>query len=96
MGRRSPPGAEGLVRGVFEAEADEFEGFEVNEFLVADLPLEAAVVDGGGEFVTDEGGDLLAARGAEGGPVDTPPTADPAAGRFVLDRPHHLITVTWE
>ncbi|MFJ6776926.1 methyltransferase, FxLD system, partial [Kitasatospora sp. NPDC091257] len=27
---------------------------------------------------------------------DTPATADPAAGRFVLDRPHHPITVTWE
>ncbi|MFJ1756468.1 methyltransferase, FxLD system [Kitasatospora sp. NPDC088134] len=27
---------------------------------------------------------------------DTPPAADPAAGRFVLERPHHPITVTWE
>ncbi|MFE4976089.1 methyltransferase, FxLD system [Kitasatospora sp. NPDC056651] len=27
---------------------------------------------------------------------DTPATADPAAGRFVLSRPHHPITVTWE
>ncbi|MFE4519298.1 methyltransferase, FxLD system [Kitasatospora sp. NPDC056783] len=27
---------------------------------------------------------------------DTPATADPAAGRFVLDRPHHPITVIWE
>ncbi|MGW3071666.1 methyltransferase, FxLD system [Kitasatospora sp. NPDC001132] len=27
---------------------------------------------------------------------DTPATADPAAGRFVLSRPHHPITVIWE
>ncbi|MFC8716567.1 methyltransferase, FxLD system [Kitasatospora sp. NPDC057198] len=27
---------------------------------------------------------------------DTPPAADPAAGRFVLERPHHPITITWE
>ncbi|MFF2119285.1 methyltransferase, FxLD system [Kitasatospora sp. NPDC058184] len=27
---------------------------------------------------------------------DTPATADPAAGRFVMDRPHHPITVIWE
>ncbi|GLW74709.1 O-methyltransferase [Kitasatospora phosalacinea] len=27
---------------------------------------------------------------------DTPATTDPAAGRFVLDRPNHPITVTWE
>ncbi|MFF2546624.1 methyltransferase, FxLD system [Kitasatospora sp. NPDC058063] len=27
---------------------------------------------------------------------DTPATADPNAGRFVLDRPHHPITVIWE
>ncbi|GLW58067.1 methyltransferase, FxLD system [Kitasatospora phosalacinea] len=27
---------------------------------------------------------------------DTPPTADPAAGRFVLERPRHPITVTWQ
>ncbi|MFG2915621.1 methyltransferase, FxLD system [Kitasatospora sp. NPDC048298] len=27
---------------------------------------------------------------------DTPATAEPTAGRFVLDRPHHPITVTWE
>ncbi|MFJ7911970.1 methyltransferase, FxLD system [Kitasatospora sp. NPDC096204] len=27
---------------------------------------------------------------------DAPATADTAAGRFVLDRPHHPITVTWE
>ncbi|MFJ5121350.1 methyltransferase, FxLD system [Kitasatospora sp. NPDC088548] len=27
---------------------------------------------------------------------DAPATADPAAGRFALDRPHHPITVTWE
>ncbi|MFJ9610419.1 methyltransferase, FxLD system [Kitasatospora sp. NPDC101176] len=27
---------------------------------------------------------------------DTPGTADPAAGRFVLERPNHPITVTWE
>ncbi|GHF76986.1 O-methyltransferase [Kitasatospora xanthocidica] len=27
---------------------------------------------------------------------DTPATPDPAAGRFVLDRPHHPITVIWE
>ncbi|MGH3938126.1 MAG: methyltransferase, FxLD system [Pseudonocardiaceae bacterium] len=27
---------------------------------------------------------------------DTPPTADPDQGRFVLHRPHHPITVTWE
>ncbi|MEV7027876.1 methyltransferase, FxLD system, partial [Kitasatospora sp. NPDC093558] len=27
---------------------------------------------------------------------DTPVTADPAAGRFVLDRPNHPITVIWE
>ncbi|MFE4357478.1 methyltransferase, FxLD system [Kitasatospora sp. NPDC056800] len=27
---------------------------------------------------------------------DTPATADPVAGRFVLDRPHHPITVIWE
>ncbi|MEU9074399.1 methyltransferase, FxLD system [Kitasatospora sp. NPDC048538] len=27
---------------------------------------------------------------------DTPATTDPAAGRFVLDRPHHPITVIWE
>lgn len=28
--------------------------------------------------------------------LDTPTTADPAAGRFVLARPHHPITVIWE
>ncbi|MGH3793645.1 MAG: methyltransferase, FxLD system [Pseudonocardiaceae bacterium] len=27
---------------------------------------------------------------------DTPPAADPDQGRFVLHRPHHPITVTWE
>lgn len=27
---------------------------------------------------------------------DSPVTADPAAGRFVLERPHHPITVIWE
>ncbi|MGQ0775897.1 MAG: methyltransferase, FxLD system, partial [Pseudonocardiales bacterium] len=27
---------------------------------------------------------------------DTPPAADPGQGRFVLPRPHHPITVTWE
>jgi protein-L-isoaspartate(D-aspartate) O-methyltransferase len=27
---------------------------------------------------------------------DTPEDSDPAAGRFVLDRPHHPITVIWE
>ncbi|MFD7735204.1 methyltransferase, FxLD system [Kitasatospora phosalacinea] len=27
---------------------------------------------------------------------DTPPTADPAAGRFVLHRPNHPITITWQ
>ncbi|MFJ6382763.1 methyltransferase, FxLD system [Kitasatospora sp. NPDC092039] len=27
---------------------------------------------------------------------DGPTTADPSAGRFVLNRPHHPITVTWE
>ncbi|MFJ4676962.1 methyltransferase, FxLD system [Kitasatospora sp. NPDC088783] len=27
---------------------------------------------------------------------DTPPAADPTAGRFVLERPHHPITITWE
>jgi protein-L-isoaspartate(D-aspartate) O-methyltransferase len=27
---------------------------------------------------------------------DTPAAADPAAGRFVLERPHHPITVSWE
>ncbi|MEU7002668.1 methyltransferase, FxLD system [Nonomuraea sp. NPDC046570] len=27
---------------------------------------------------------------------DTPATADPVAGRFVLERPHHPITVIWE
>ncbi|MFE6052551.1 methyltransferase, FxLD system [Kitasatospora sp. NPDC056446] len=27
---------------------------------------------------------------------ETPTTGDPAAGRFVLDRPHHPITVVWE
>jgi len=27
---------------------------------------------------------------------DMPATADPAIGRFVLDRPHHPITVIWE
>ncbi len=27
---------------------------------------------------------------------DTLPAADPNAGRFVLDRPHHPLTVTWE
>jgi protein-L-isoaspartate(D-aspartate) O-methyltransferase len=27
---------------------------------------------------------------------DTPPESDPAAGRFVLDRPTHPITVVWE
>jgi protein-L-isoaspartate(D-aspartate) O-methyltransferase len=27
---------------------------------------------------------------------DTPPPANPDAGRFVLPRPHHPITVTWE
>jgi protein-L-isoaspartate(D-aspartate) O-methyltransferase len=27
---------------------------------------------------------------------DAPATAEPAAGRFVLDRPHHPITVIWE
>ncbi|MER8104622.1 methyltransferase, FxLD system [Kitasatospora sp. NPDC094016] len=27
---------------------------------------------------------------------NAPTTADPTAGRFVLDRPHHPITVTWE
>ena len=29
-------------------------------------------------------------------PSPTRPAADPAAGRFVLPRPHHPITVTWE
>ncbi len=27
---------------------------------------------------------------------DTPAAADPSAGRFVLERPNHPITVTWE
>jgi protein-L-isoaspartate(D-aspartate) O-methyltransferase len=27
---------------------------------------------------------------------DAPETADPGAGRFVLDRPHHPITVIWD
>jgi protein-L-isoaspartate(D-aspartate) O-methyltransferase len=27
---------------------------------------------------------------------DTAESSDPAAGRFVLDRPHHPITVIWE
>ncbi|MGH3856753.1 MAG: methyltransferase, FxLD system, partial [Pseudonocardiaceae bacterium] len=27
---------------------------------------------------------------------DTPPAADPDQGQFVLHRPHHPITVTWE
>lgn len=27
---------------------------------------------------------------------DAPAPADPAVGRFVLDRPHHPITITWE
>ncbi|MFI6847329.1 hypothetical protein ACIBJD_22230 [Kitasatospora sp. NPDC050467] len=27
---------------------------------------------------------------------DTPGAADPAAGRFVLERPSHPITITWE
>jgi len=27
---------------------------------------------------------------------DTPPAADPDQGRFVLSRPHHSLTVTWE
>jgi protein-L-isoaspartate(D-aspartate) O-methyltransferase len=27
---------------------------------------------------------------------DTPPAADPDTGRFVLRRPHHPVTVTWE
>ncbi|MGW2012886.1 hypothetical protein [Streptomyces nigrescens] len=42
----SPPGVEGLVGRVFEAEADQFQCFEVDEFLVANFPLEGAVVDG--------------------------------------------------
>ncbi|MBI3685786.1 MAG: methyltransferase, FxLD system [Actinobacteria bacterium] len=35
-------------------------------------------------------------RGARFEIPDTPTTNDPAAGRFVLDRPHHPITVIWE
>lgn len=27
---------------------------------------------------------------------NTPPSADPASGRFVLERPHRPITVIWE
>jgi protein-L-isoaspartate(D-aspartate) O-methyltransferase len=35
-------------------------------------------------------------RGVHFAIPDAPPAADPDAGRFVLRRPHHPVTVTWE
>ena len=65
-----PPGPEWLVGGVFEAEPDELECFQVDQLLVGHLAAQAAVIDGGGEFRPDQLGDLLAALGAEGRVAD--------------------------
>ena len=49
----SPPDPERLVGNVFEAGAGESQGFQVDQFVVGDGSLQLAVVDGGGEVVSD-------------------------------------------